>query len=67
MDKVLLTTQEAAAALGIGRTKLYEVLGKPGGIPICRIGRTVRIHVDDIRRFAGEQRRMEDGSRPTAA
>jgi len=27
VEKLLLTTTEAAAALGIGRTKLYELIG----------------------------------------
>lgn len=55
MDKVLLTTTEAAAALGLGRTKLYDYLGTEA-LPSVRIGRAVRVHVDDVRRFAEEQR-----------
>ena len=43
LEKALLTTTEAAAALGIGRTKLYEILGQRDGIPVVRIGRSVRV------------------------
>jgi excisionase family DNA binding protein len=54
MDKILLTTQEAADFLGIGRAKLYEYLGRE--IPVVRIGRAVRVHIDDARRFADAMR-----------
>jgi excisionase family DNA binding protein len=56
MDRILLPTAEAAAILGIGRTKLYEYLDKPGGIRVIRLGRSVRVHVDDVRAFADRQR-----------
>jgi excisionase family DNA binding protein len=57
MEKLLLTTREAADMLGMGRTKLYEHLDKPGGIPVVRLGRSVRVLVDDVRQFAERQRR----------
>jgi excisionase family DNA binding protein len=56
MEKLLLTIREAADVLGMGRTKLYEQLDKSGGIPVVRIGRSVRVHVDDVRKFAEIQR-----------
>lgn len=55
MEKLLLTTTEAATVLGIGRTKLYELIGT-GHISTVPIGRVVRVHVDDVRRFAEAQR-----------
>lgn len=42
MDKGLLTTTEAAEYLGIGRTKLYELLAA-NELPTVRIGRAVRV------------------------
>jgi excisionase family DNA binding protein len=63
VDKILLTTQEAADALGIGRVKLYSYLGK--GLPVVRIGRSVRVHVDDVRKFAEAMR--EEARRGDAA
>jgi excisionase family DNA binding protein len=54
MEKILLTTQEAADFLGIGRAKLYEYLGDE--IPVVRIGRAVRVHIDDARKFADSKR-----------
>jgi excisionase family DNA binding protein len=56
MEKLLLTIREAADVLSMGRTKLYEQLDKSGGIPVVRIGRSVRVHVDDVRKFAEIQR-----------
>jgi excisionase family DNA binding protein len=62
MEKLLLTTREVADLLGIGRTKLYEQLDKPNGIPVVRPGRSVRVHVDDVRQFADRQREVSNGS-----
>jgi excisionase family DNA binding protein len=62
MEKLLLTTREVADLLGIGRTKLYEQLDKPNDIPVVRLGRSVRVHVDDVRQFADRQREVSSGS-----
>jgi excisionase family DNA binding protein len=42
MDKLLLTAPEAARALGISRSKLYELL-RDGEIRSVRIGRSRRV------------------------
>lgn len=42
MDKLLLTPEEAAQALGIGRTKVYELIAL-GEIPSVKIGASRRI------------------------
>ena len=42
MDKLLLTAPEAARALGISRSKLYELL-RDGEIQSVRIGRSRRV------------------------
>ena len=62
-ERILLTTREAAHSLGIGRTKLYELLDRPDGLPVVRIGRAVRIHIEDVRRFAEERRGTARGTR----
>lgn len=49
-DKFLLTPVEAATALGIGRSKLYELL-QSGRLPSVRIGACRRIPVESIHRF----------------
>lgn len=42
MDKLLLTPSEAATALGIGRSKLYELL-QTGQLASVRIGTCHRV------------------------
>ena len=42
MDKLLLTATEAADVLGIGRTKVYELL-RIGAIESVRVGKSRRI------------------------
>lgn len=48
--RLLLTPAEAARALGIGRSKLFELLAT-GAIPSIRIGSCRRIALDDLRAF----------------
>ena len=47
MDKLLLTPREAADVLGIGRSKLYELL-RAGTVPSVRIGACRRIAALDL-------------------
>jgi excisionase family DNA binding protein len=42
MDKLLLTPAEAARALGIGRTKVYELIAS-GALASVQIGRCRRV------------------------
>jgi excisionase family DNA binding protein len=46
--RLLLTPTEAAQALGIGRSKLYELL-RDGVVPSVTIGACRRIIADDLR------------------
>jgi len=41
-EPVLLRAQEVAKILGIGRTKVFEMLAT-GELPVLRIGRSVRV------------------------
>ncbi|HEU5034281.1 MAG TPA: helix-turn-helix domain-containing protein [Mycobacteriales bacterium] len=47
MPRLLLTPTEAAEALGIGRSKLYELL-KSGVVPSITIGACRRIVASDL-------------------
>lgn len=47
MDKLLFTPSEAAAVLGIGRSKVYELLND-GHLPSVRIDRCRRIPADEL-------------------
>ncbi len=47
MDKLLLTPAEAAQALGIGRSKLYDLM-RAGVVPSVRIGGCRRVAAADL-------------------
>ncbi len=50
MDKLLLTPEEAAQTLGIGRTKLYELVAS-GTIASVKIGASRRIPAQALSQF----------------
>jgi excisionase family DNA binding protein len=56
MDKLLLTPEEAAAALGICRSKLYELL-QAGAIESIHIGASRRIPVAAMVEYVERLRR----------
>jgi len=55
---VLLTPEQAAEALGIGRWKLYDLL-RQGRLRSLRIGSCRRISTDALREFIAEGERQE--------
>jgi excisionase family DNA binding protein len=72
VEPLLLTTSEVAGVLGIGRTKVFEMLAS-GDLPAIRIGRSVRISrhqlehwIDERLEGAGLSRRLQAdaGRRP---
>ncbi len=54
MDKLLLKPMEAAETLGIGRSRMYEMLAT-GEIPSVRIGRSIRIQVKVLNEWIKER------------
>jgi excisionase family DNA binding protein len=54
MDKLLLRPVEAAEAIGISRSKIYELLAS-GELPSVRIGASVRVPVEALRAWIAEQ------------
>ena len=50
MEKLLLTADEAAGLLGLGRTKVYELMGA-GLIESVKIGRSRRVTVTGVHEF----------------
>ena len=46
----LLTLEESARLLGIGRTKIYELVGR-GELPVVKIDRSSRIRPSDLEEF----------------
>jgi len=53
-DPIALTVPQACRKANISRAHLYRYLGTR--IPVIRLGRSVRIHRDDLERFLNEQR-----------
>ena len=53
MDKLLLTPEEAAEMLSIGRSKLYELLAT-GELTSIRLGGCRRVPTDAIRQFVAQ-------------
>lgn len=52
----LLRPDEVRKILGVGRTKLYEMV-RTGELPVIRIGRLVRIPRAELDRWLGERLR----------
>ena len=57
-QRLLLRIPEAAEQLGIGRTKIYEMISK-GELPTIRIGRAVRISANTLQKWV-EVREQQD-------
>jgi excisionase family DNA binding protein len=55
IDPILLTITEAATALAIGRTTVYELIAS-GALDVVHIGRSSRIPLDAIHEFVTAQR-----------
>lgn len=65
MEKLLLTMAESASAIGVGRSKFYELV-RAGDIgPVIHVGRCARIPADALRRWVDAQvalaQRGDDG------
>ena len=63
MDKLLLTPEEAARTLSIGRSKLYELL-RTGSLGSVRIGGSRRIPAATLQAYVVE---LATADRETAA
>jgi excisionase family DNA binding protein len=68
MDKMLLTPTEAAQVLGVGRSKVYELM-RSGALGSVRIDSCRRIPVDDLNALVTRLRagQVYDGSTPQPA
>jgi excisionase family DNA binding protein len=68
MDKMLLTSNEAAQVLGVGRSKVYELM-RSGALGSVRIDSCRRIPVDDLNALVTRLRAGQgyDGRTPQPA
>jgi excisionase family DNA binding protein len=57
VQPLVLTIRETARLLRLSESKIYTMLeGRcPGGIPIKRFGRSLRVSLNDLRRWLDEQ------------
>ncbi len=53
-QRLLLRIPEVAETLGIGRTKIYEMIAT-GELPTIRVGRAVRISVAALQKWIEER------------
>jgi excisionase family DNA binding protein len=53
-ERILMKPAEAAAALGIGRNRIYELIAQ-GRIPVVRVGQRDMIAADALREWAKAQ------------
>ena len=51
---LLLSIPDVAATLGLGRSKIYELIAKEG-LPVVRFGRSVRVSAASLQKWV-EQR-----------
>lgn len=54
MEKVVLSMEEFAAVMGIGRNKAFELTREPG-FPTVRLGRRIVIPVDALKLWLDKQ------------
>jgi excisionase family DNA binding protein len=54
MDKLLLKPTEVADAIGLGKTRTYQLL-KAGVLPSIRVGRSVRTPVEALKAWIVRQ------------
>jgi excisionase family DNA binding protein len=57
-DKMLLKPSDAAAAISVSRSRLYELIHRRE-IPHIRVGTSIRIPVDALQRWINERLRDE--------
>jgi excisionase family DNA binding protein len=57
-QRLLLRIPEAAETLGIGRTKIYELIAT-GELPTVRFGRAVRISVSTLQKWVAAREQQE--------
>ena len=58
--RLLLSVPEVAKSLGLGRTKVYELIATEG-LPVVRFGRAVRVSVESLQRWV-EQREKQNAA-----
>ena len=53
--RLLLTVEEAATCLGVGRTYMFDLIAR-GAVPSVRLGKLRRIRISDLERYVSSLR-----------
>ena len=64
-EPLLVTVEDAARMLSLHRSRLFPLMAQ-GAIKSCKIGRSRRIAVSELRRFIEEQMAAGGDSTPAA-
>lgn len=59
MEKLLLKAAEVSELTGMGKSKTYELIAA-GVIPSVRIGKSVRVPADQLRRWIQELQAQQE-------
>jgi excisionase family DNA binding protein len=54
MDRLLLRPDEAAELIGVGRSKVYEMLAT-GELPSVRVGGRLRVPLNELREWVAQR------------
>lgn len=63
MEPLLLRADEVARALGLGRSKTYQMMAS-GELPVVRVGRSIRVPADALQDWVRGQTARPDGAAP---
>ena len=66
MDRLMLKPSEAAELLGIGRTKIYELI-RANLIPHRRVGKSIRVPVTALKAWAERPEKAEQRGRSVSS
>jgi excisionase family DNA binding protein len=58
-QRLLLRIPEVMTLLGLGRTKIYELIGS-GDLPVIRVGKAVRIPVAALEKWVEQRQHQEE-------
>ena len=59
MEPLLLRAEEVGKALGLGRSKVYELMAS-GQLPVVRIGKAIRVPADGLEKWVQGQTHAAD-------
>lgn len=54
-QQLLLTIPQTAGRLGISRAMVYSLIARRTGLPVIRLGRSIRVPVASLQRWIEEQ------------